>query len=417
MLIVPIDNFMFALKAPETQRQYPKRLKIFFDWGIDSNLSLEEQGLIFYKKSKDNLNWASSYFLNFIKYQKEIRAKQNNEITPGTVRNYYKPAKLFCVMNDIILNWDKIAKGLPPQKSIADDRSPKLEEIQNLSKYPDKRIKPIILTMLSSGIRVGAWDELQWKHVTPIYNNKKLLVAAKLVIYPGDKEEYYTFCTPEAYNSLKEWMEFREKSGEKITKDSWVMRDLWQLSNTKKKINKNIILEKIRNPVKLKSSGVKSLIERALYAQKIVETLPEGVKRREFKAAHGFRKYYKSQTEKVMKSINIEMLMGHKIGVSGSYYKPTENELLDNYLLALDLLTIDEENKLRNENLILKQKSKDQDYIINGKLMEKERQIEGLQQSIEKILDTLGDLTNGTEKDVKRKLAKDLIDKGMYVSK
>ncbi|MGD1835763.1 MAG: hypothetical protein ACPKQO_08570, partial [Nitrososphaeraceae archaeon] len=84
--------------------------------------------------------------------------------------------------------------------------------------------------------------------------------------------------------------------------------------------------------------------------------MPQGVKRREFKGIHGFRKYYKPQTEKVMKSINIKMQMGHKIGVSGSYYKPTENELLDNYLLALDLLTIDEENKLRNENLILKKR-------------------------------------------------------------
>ena len=40
----PIENFLFALKAPETKRQYPKRLKIFFDWGLDSKFSLEEQG-------------------------------------------------------------------------------------------------------------------------------------------------------------------------------------------------------------------------------------------------------------------------------------------------------------------------------------------------------------------------------------
>ncbi|MGD1836876.1 MAG: hypothetical protein ACPKPY_02305 [Nitrososphaeraceae archaeon] len=72
---------------------------------------------------------------------------------------------------------------------------------------------------------------------------------------------------------------------------------------------------------------------------------------------------------------------------------------------------------MRNENLLLMKRSKDQDYITNGKLMEKDKQIEGLQQSIEKILDTLSGLTNGKEKDVKRRLDKDLIDKGMYVSK
>ncbi|MGD1834336.1 MAG: hypothetical protein ACPKQO_01260 [Nitrososphaeraceae archaeon] len=37
-------------------------------------------------------------------------------------------------------------------------------------------------------------------------------------------------------------------------------------------------------------------------------------------------------------------------------------------------------------------RSKDQDYITHGKLMEKDRQIEGLQQSIEKILDTFSGL-------------------------
>jgi hypothetical protein len=33
---------MYALRAKETIRQYPKRLKIFFDCGMKSKLSLEE---------------------------------------------------------------------------------------------------------------------------------------------------------------------------------------------------------------------------------------------------------------------------------------------------------------------------------------------------------------------------------------
>ena len=41
-----------------------------------------------------------------------------------------------------------------------------------------------------------------------------------------------------------------------------------------------------------------------------------------------------------MKSINVEITMGHNIGVSGSYYKPSEKEVLEDYLKAIDLLTI-----------------------------------------------------------------------------
>jgi hypothetical protein len=71
-----------------------------------------------------------------------------------------------------------------------------LEEIQRLIEYPDRRIKPIVYTMVYSGIRIGAWDYLQWKHVSPMINAKGETVAAKLLVYTGEAEEYYIFITP-----------------------------------------------------------------------------------------------------------------------------------------------------------------------------------------------------------------------------
>jgi hypothetical protein len=41
-----------------------------------------------------------------------------------------------------------------------------------------------------------------------------------------------------------------------------------------------------------------------------------------------------------MKSINIEIFMGHSIGISDSYYCAAEDELLEDYLKAVDFLTI-----------------------------------------------------------------------------
>ena len=41
-----------------------------------------------------------------------------------------------------------------------------------------------------------------------------------------------------------------------------------------------------------------------------------------------------------MKPINVELTMGHDIGVSASYYRPTEKEVLEDYRLAIPLLTI-----------------------------------------------------------------------------
>jgi integrase len=115
---------------------------------------------------------------------------------------------------------------LPKGKKYADDRIPTLEEIRKLVEYPNRRIKAIVYTMASSGIRVGAWDYLQWGHIRPIERDSKV-IAAKVIVYAGEDEEYFTFISPEAWRALKDWMTFREKSGEVTKEDSWVMRDLW----------------------------------------------------------------------------------------------------------------------------------------------------------------------------------------------
>ena len=110
-------------------------------------------------------------------------------------------------------------------------------------------------------------------------------------------------------------------------------------------------------PIKLKSSGIKRLLERALWEQGLRHPLSKGVRRHEWKAAHGFRKYCKSHAEQVMKPINVEIMMGHDIGLSESYYKPTEHEVLQDYLKAIDNLTISVDKavlqKQRTMNILL----------------------------------------------------------------
>ena len=105
--------------------------------------------------------------------------------------------------------------------------------------------------MVSSGIRIGAWDYLLWKHVSPISNDEGEIIAVKITVYGGDAEEYYSFITPEAYNSLKEWMDFRASYEEKITGESWLMRDIWQTTNIAYGANRALAT----CPIKLKHSG------------------------------------------------------------------------------------------------------------------------------------------------------------------
>ena len=120
-------------------------------------------------------------------------------------------------------------------------------------------------------------------------------------------------------------------------------------------------------PKKLKSSGIKRLLERALWEQGVRHPLQKGAKRHEWKATHGFRKFYKSRAEQVMKPINVEITMGHNIGVSASYYKPTEREVMEDYLKAVDSLTINGDKLILQKQVEeLTEKTKDNEYTYQS---------------------------------------------------
>ena len=222
----PWSLFIYAMKAPMTKDRYKTRVSKFFDFiGLDKEgHAVEDKARTFANRGKEDINWAFSNVLRFIHFQKERVDKK--EISGATVRNYAKSIKLFCEMADIPIPWKKITRGLPRGKKYADDRIPTLEEIRKLVEYPDRRIKAIVYTMASSGIRVGAWDYLQWGHIRPLKRDGEI-IAAKMIVYAGDDEEYFTFISPEALRALHEWINYRQSSGESISENSWVMRDLW----------------------------------------------------------------------------------------------------------------------------------------------------------------------------------------------
>ena len=96
-----------------------------------------------------------------------------------------------------------------------------------------------------------------------------------------------------------------------------------------------------------------------------------------------------------MKPINIEKLMNHSTGISDSYYRATENELLDDYLNAVYLLSINYDRlTLQKQVAELIEKSKEENYIIKGKLSEKEKKIELLRQKDSMNIDAIATLSD-----------------------
>ena len=71
--------------------------------------------------------------------------------------------------------------------------------------------------------------------------------------------------------------------------------------------------------------------------------------------------------------------MGHSTGISDSYYRPKENEVLTDYIKTIDLLTINSNNiALKKHVQKLEEDNKNSEYIIKGRLQEKDEQIKAL---------------------------------------
>jgi tetratricopeptide (TPR) repeat protein len=120
----PYENFVYALRAPESKRQYPRRFKVFLDFlhpeieKVPFN-EIEKQANAFYSLAIKNKNWVNTELKDFVSFQ--IKRAIKGEISYMTIRNYYRATKLFCEMNEIELSWKKISRGIPKGREHGDE--------------------------------------------------------------------------------------------------------------------------------------------------------------------------------------------------------------------------------------------------------------------------------------------------------
>lgn len=342
----PLTEFFESIRSPLTKDRYEKRLDLFFRSIKTPGETLKDRAASFASKARKDSPWATYQINEYMRFQRGRAEK--GDIAESTLANFWKPIKLFTEQNDIMLNWKKITRRIPSGRNYANDRAPTSDEIIQILGYRDPRIKPIVLTMVSSGVRVGSWDYLKWENVKPIEKAGQV-IAASLIVYAGTKDEYSTFITGEAYRALKAWIDSRIKAGEKVTGKSWVMRDLWDKRETTRGSIQQRGLATV--PKQLKATGVTRLIERALYSQGLRKKLEPGKRRHEFQTDHGFRKYFDSICDKHMRTLYVEFLLGHNTGLKESYNREQESGILEEYLKAAPYLTFFEKISVTSEDV------------------------------------------------------------------
>ncbi len=295
------------------------------------------------------------------RYSEENRDK----VSGSTIRGFRDSVRFFLKMRNLDreVNWDRLNYLIPHSRKIGKDRAPSIEEVRKVVDNADTRLKSVLLVLASSGIRVGAFDYLNWGDVEPIVEDKET-VGAKLTVYRGEREQYETFLTPECYETLLEYRSQREKFGEVIKPTTPMIREA---------LNTRLLMAdevpKAMAPKRVSSKSIKNEIGHLLWK---VGLRSEKKRTHEFKLAHGFRKFFKSRCELAgVKTLNVEILMGHRVGLSSSYYKPTGSELFEDYRKAITYLTVSEVEEARQES--------------DRKVGNLERQIQALNDRIDKM--------------------------------
>jgi hypothetical protein len=120
-------------------------------------------------------------------------------------------------------------------------------------------------------------------------------------------------------------------------------------------------------------------------AQGLRKKLEPGKKKHPYQANHSLRKWFNTRCEIAgMRPINVEKLMNYSVGISDSYYRATENELLEDYLKAVDLLTINDDKSILQKQLAdLTERNRKQAIDTVTRLEDRDKDIVELKAAVE----------------------------------
>jgi integrase len=314
------EEWQSLLRTPSTRKFYQLCLDKFCDFSKKRPAQL----------SKLDDDKAKKLVIQYVLHLKNIAVNTagkpiGGQLSVNSVPLYIAGLKSFLDYCELTLPWKKI-KSYFPEEVAHSFRAYKLAELRRLLALADRRERVILLLMISSGLRVGAIPDLRFKHLEPLENG-----LAKLHVYAESKRNcYWTLITPECVQAVEEYKQYRmEQVGEKITQESFIIRDAYKV--------RPVLVGTIRKTIweLFKKTGLNG-----------VELQPD----------HACRKYFNTVCINAgMNHTLKEIAMGHSVKLDDTYYDLTNEgslkKAIEEYSKAVPELTITEEARkmLSNE--------------------------------------------------------------------
>jgi integrase len=371
--------FIEGLKSAVTKAAYSFALQKYMKYlRIDNN----PDDLLRYQDSPKFIqNQIIDYLIHLKNPPSSLRYATRSQYL-AAIMTYYD-------LNEVILNKKKIYRYLGEEEKPIENRGYTREEIAKMLEVCDERVKALILLLASTGVRIRAIVDLKLEDLASIPNHD----IYRVKVYSDSKQSYFVFITPEASKAINTYLSYRERYGEKLTSKSPVFRDQFD-RNDPDSIH-NVKPLKLRALERLISRTIEKSGLRTIQRQTELQYNEHGRIRKDVRLTSGFRKFFDTQLiyADVRPAIK-EMFMGHSIGYDDNYFKPSENDILEEYLTAVDWLTINEENRLKKQ---VKELTKKQDEIEIMKerheqeMKDMRKQIISMQESQKEIYDLFND--------------------------
>jgi integrase len=343
-------NFMLSLKSDYTRRTYSFYFFRFLSSNeMYSNLTLDE----ILKISPKDLERSIISTM--------VRMKEEENLSTSSTGLLLASLTHFFSINDVVLNRKKIYKFVGERENKFEYRSYTHDEISRLLSLLDERGKAAVLLLASTGMRVGGLVEIRLKHLQKWkIDDPGIRHVYKIIVYArSSRHRYITFCSPEAAEAIDDYLEMRKRHGENLTQDK--ESGNWTPGETPliiRQFNKSDFTHKIL-PIQPKSIAIKIIVPKLhqLGIRKKISVLDStgtkrapALNRHELHPCHSLRIFAITQMQraKLDKTIR-EMLVDHSVGLDSVYYKPQEEEILEEYLKAVDLLTISKEHRLQKQ--------------------------------------------------------------------
>jgi len=352
-------NFMVSLRSDSTRESYSFYFYRFLKFNPKyTSLTLDEILKVRPKELEKDI------------IETIIKMKEEECLSSSSTNLLASSLIHFFSINDVLLNRKKISKFVGELQNKFEYRSYTHEEISKLLSILDERGKAAVLLMASTGMRVGGLAEIRLKHIQRCYiDDFKENYVYKIIVYgSSSRHKYTTFCSPEAAKALDEYLNMRKRYNENLKQDPETGN--WTPGETPVIIRQFNKIELNHKVSPMKSSSITLMISQKLAQLGIRNNIimpkfvdPKrvpGLYRYELHPCHSLRIFAITmmQRARIDKTIR-EMLVNHSVGLDRVYLKVSDEEILEEYLKAIDSLTINNEHRLQKQLDHYKKKSEE----------------------------------------------------------